>query len=139
MTDQSNFEKLQEFNEAAERGSEWPPSYNSVALRLNLLNEELKEFTDEFEAANQLEDDGYTWKYEPERIDKKKVAKELIDLLYVAYDAAVAFGIDADRVFAEVHRSNMSKFVDGKAVRREDGKILKGPNYTPPNLDFVNS
>lgn len=37
--------------------------------------------------------------------------------------------------FAEVHRSNMSKLgEDGKPIYREDGKVLKGPNYTPPNL-----
>lgn len=41
---------------------------------------------------------------------------------------------DFDTAFAEVHRSNMSKFVDGKCLRREDGKILKGPNYSPADM-----
>jgi len=64
-----------------------------------------------------------------------EIADALSDILYVTYGAAVAFGIPIDECFAEVHRSNMSKTgPDGKALRREDGKILKGPNYFRPNL-----
>lgn len=44
---------------------------------------------------------------------------------------------DFDTAFAEVHRSNMSKFVDGKCLRREDGKILKGPNFSPADMSFM--
>lgn len=70
--------------------------------------------------------------------DLPPLAKELADLLYVVYDAAAAFGLDIDKVFAEVHSSNMSKLgSDGKPIYREDGKVLKGPNYTPPNLEWV--
>ncbi|AXQ64424.1 nucleotide pyrophosphohydrolase [Gordonia phage Neville] len=47
------------------------------------------------------------------------------------------FGLPADELFEEVHRSNMSKFVDGKAVRDEAGKIQKGPNYSPPQLEGI--
>jgi len=71
-------------------------------------------------------------------IDEKdihNIAKELTDLLVVTYGAGAAFGIDLDKCFEEVHRSNMSKLgVDGKPVYREDGKILKGENYTPADL-----
>ncbi|MET8468422.1 MazG nucleotide pyrophosphohydrolase domain-containing protein [Streptomyces sp. NPDC006422] len=66
----------------------------------------------------------------------RAVAKELADVLYVTYGAADALGIDLPAVFAEVHRSNMSKVdADGQVLRREDGKVLKGPGYRPPLLD----
>ncbi|WP_425825615.1 MazG nucleotide pyrophosphohydrolase domain-containing protein [Streptomyces fractus] len=64
------------------------------------------------------------------------VAKELADVLYVTYGAADALGIDLPAVFAEVHRSNMSKLdADGRVLRRGDGKVLKGSGYRPANLD----
>lgn len=64
------------------------------------------------------------------------VAKELADVLYVTYGAADALGIDLPAVFAEVHRSNMSKRdAEGQVLRRADGKVLKGPGYRPPVLD----
>jgi len=60
--------------------------------------------------------------------DLPAVAKELADLLYVVYGTAVSYGIDMDPVFREVHRSNMSK-VGGH--KREDGKWVKPPTYSP--------
>lgn len=63
------------------------------------------------------------------------VAKELADLAYVVYGAAVALGIDLDKAVALVHESNMSKLgSDGKPILREDGKVLKGPNYFEPDM-----
>lgn len=63
------------------------------------------------------------------------VAKELADLLYVVYGTADALGIPLSKVFKAVHRSNMSKLgPDGKPVRREDGKILKGDNYQAADI-----
>ena len=60
------------------------------------------------------------------------------DLIYVLAGSLVSFGVDLDKCFAEVHRSNMSKLgEDGKPIVREDGKILKGPNYTPPDLRSI--
>jgi len=68
-------------------------------------------------------------------IDKAELTKELADLLYVTYGMAVTFGLPIDEVFERVHRSNMSKLGDdGKPIYREDGKVLKGPNYQPPDL-----
>ena len=62
--------------------------------------------------------------------------KELCDLQYVLSGAAVALGLDIQVAFNRVHDSNMSKLDDnGKPVYREDGKIIKGPNYRPPNLE----
>ncbi|MGY0489969.1 pyrophosphohydrolase domain-containing protein [Streptomyces sp. WG-D5] len=68
----------------------------------------------------------------------RAVAKELADVLYVTYGAADALGIDLPAVFTEVHRSNMSKVdADGRVLRRDDGKVLKGPHYRPPRLDEI--
>jgi predicted HAD superfamily Cof-like phosphohydrolase len=67
--------------------------------------------------------------------DIVEVADALTDLLYVVYGAGHAFGIDLDKCFNEVHRSNMSKLgLDGKPIYREDGKVLKGQNYFDPDL-----
>lgn len=64
--------------------------------------------------------------------DLSSIAKELADLLYVVYGTAVSLGIDMEPVFREVHRSNMSK-VGGH--KREDGKWVKPPTYSPAQLD----
>ena len=60
--------------------------------------------------------------------DLAAIAKELADLLYVVYGTAVSYGIDMDPVFREVHRSNMSKI---GGYKREDGKWIKPPSYSP--------
>lgn len=61
--------------------------------------------------------------------------KELADLVYVTYGYAATFGWDLDEAVMRIHTSNMSKLGDdGKPIRREDGKILKGENYKPPIL-----
>ena len=66
--------------------------------------------------------------------DKLHTLKELADLVFVCYQYAVARNWNLDTALKRVFESNMSKFVDGKPLRREDGKILKGPNYQPPFL-----
>ena len=67
--------------------------------------------------------------------DKLHTLKELADLVFVCYQYAVARNWNLDTALKRVFESNMSKFVDGKPLRREDGKILKGPNYQPPFLE----
>jgi predicted HAD superfamily Cof-like phosphohydrolase len=70
--------------------------------------------------------------------DLVEVADALTDILYVVYGMAHAYGIPIDECFEEVHRSNMSKLgEDGKPVYREDGKVIKGPNYSKPDLKKV--
>ena len=66
--------------------------------------------------------------------------KELADLVYVCYQYAAAKEWDLDEAMKRVHKSNLSKLDEyGKPIRREDGKILKGPNYAPPTLtDLIN-
>ena len=66
--------------------------------------------------------------------------KELADLVYVCYQYAENMEWDLDEAMHRVHQSNMSKLgVNGKPIRRSDGKVLKGPNYAPPQLiDLIN-
>lgn len=72
---------------------------------------------------------------EEQEEDKVNTLKELADLVFVCYQYAIARNWNLDTAMKRVFESNMSKFVDGKPLRREDGKILKGPNYQPPYLD----
>ncbi len=97
------------------------PSDNTVKLRIELISEELQELVDACNANDIIE-----------------VADALTDILYVTYGAAHSFGIPIDECFKEVQRSNMSKLgEDGKPIYREDGKVMKGPNYSVPNLKNV--
>ena len=105
------------------------PSEKDLRLRANLINEEAKEFD---EACALLTKD-------PSEENMTNAAKELADLLYVVYGAGVTFGIDLEPVFAEVHRSNLTKvWPDGTIHRREeDGKIIKPPTYSKADVASV--
>jgi predicted HAD superfamily Cof-like phosphohydrolase len=95
------------------------PNEKIVKLRYELIKEELEEL-------NQAILDK----------DIKEVADALTDILYVTYGAGHAFGIDLDKCFNEVQKSNMSKLdSDGKPIYNEDGKVMKGPNYFKPDLN----
>ena len=76
------------------------------------------------------------WEGEEVKVkDLKEVADALTDILYVTYGAGCAYGIDLDKCFKEVQRANMSKLgLDGKPIYNEKGKVMKGPNYSEPNL-----
>ena len=64
------------------------------------------------------------------------VLKELADLVYVCFQFAASQEWDLDEAMHRIHESNMSKLGDdGKPIYREDGKVLKGPNYKPPILN----
>jgi len=90
----------------------------------NLIVEEFKEF---------LEADGFLFKHGSNV--QCECLKELADLVYVCYQYAENMGWDLDEALNLVHLSNMSKLdEDGKPIYREDGKVLKGPNYKPPDL-----
>ncbi len=94
------------------------PNKKIVQLRYDLIKEELDEL-------NQAIKDK----------DIKEVADALTDILYVTYGAGHAFGIDLDKCFNEVQRSNMSKLgADGKPIYNENGKVMKGPNYSKPDM-----
>jgi predicted HAD superfamily Cof-like phosphohydrolase len=66
--------------------------------------------------------------------NREAALKELADLVYVCFQFAAAAGWDLNEALDRVHKSNLSKLVDGKPVKREDGKVLKGENYKPPIL-----
>ena len=66
---------------------------------------------------------------------RQEVVKELSDLVFVCYQFAATYDIDLDKAMALVFESNMSKLDDtGNPIYREDGKVLKGPKYKPPDL-----
>lgn len=109
------------------------PSIELIELRRKLIKEEFFELEDAlFMWSVGLETDGVS----NQNKFRTEVAKELADLLYVVFGAAETFDIDLDVVFNRVHNSNMSKLgEDGKPIYREDGKVMKGPNYKPPFLE----
>ena len=117
----SNFEKVKTFmttygQEVKESASF--PDENIIKLRLELIKEELEELEQALNDKNLLE-----------------VADALTDILYVTYGAGHSFGINLDACFEEVQRSNMSKLgEDGKPIYNEYGKVMKGPNFSKPNL-----
>ena len=91
----------------------------------DLIVEEFKEF---------LEADGMLFRHG--RNLKEECLKELADLVYVCYQYAENMGWFLDEALDRVHKSNMSKLgEDGKPIYRDDGKVLKGPNYKPPTLE----
>ena len=120
LQDYSNFERVREFNRMGEvetSGSPSVPTYQEYALGSALIKEEFKELDAAFLDADLIE-----------------FADALGDILYVVYRLADVAGIPIDEVFAEIHRSNMTKFPGGKIIRREDGKILKPPTWEAPKI-----
>ena len=118
----SNLEQAKEFR--TKYNIKNSDSRRARAYQLSLIIEEYKEFllADEMLFRN-------TEKY------KEECLKELADLVYVCYQYAVNMGWDLDKALKLVHKSNLSKLdEEGKPILREDGKILKGPNYKPPDL-----
>jgi predicted HAD superfamily Cof-like phosphohydrolase len=120
----SNFQSvkkfMQTFGQEVKNKAKFP-NEKIVQLRYDLIREEL----DELKQA--IKDK-----------DMKEVADALTDILYVTYGAGHAFGIDLDKCFDEVQKSNMSKLgSDGKAIYNENGKVMKGVNYFKPNLNKI--
>jgi predicted HAD superfamily Cof-like phosphohydrolase len=117
----SNFKKVKTFMETFGQEVKTKPSFSSDkinSLRYELIKEELEELKEAIENKDLLD-----------------VADALTDILYVAYGAGHAFGIDLDKCFEEVQNSNMSKLGDdGKPIYNESGKVMKGPKYFKPAL-----
>ena len=117
----SNFEDVKKFMKAFGQMVKTKPQFpdeRTMELRYDLIKEELNELEQAMKAK-----------------DLKEVADALTDILYVAYGAGYAYGIDLDKCFKEVQRSNMSKLgKDGKPIYNDKGKVMKGPNYSEPNL-----
>lgn len=120
----SNFRKVSAFmrvmGQPIRETPEWP-NEAEAALRFELIDEEVMELSEAIE-----------------KRDIVAVADALTDILYVTYGAFNTFGLPADELLAEVHRSNMTKLgPQGKPVYRADGKVLKPPSYRPPNIQGV--
>lgn len=127
---------VKEFHEKFGHPIGVPFTWREVTLRDNLIDEEIQE------VYNEMFPQWEEYSPQPSReeqmaaIDKVALTKELCDLLYVVLGTGVTFGLPLKEAFEEVHRSNMSKLgEDGKPVLRADGKVLKGSNYTPANLE----
>ena len=117
----TNFEKvglfMSTFGQEVKKKSELS-SEKINSLRLSLIQEELDELSKAIKENDILE-----------------VADALTDILYVTYGAGHAFGINLDKCFDEVQKSNMSKLgKDGKPIYNEHGKVMKGPDYFKPDL-----
>jgi len=117
----SNFDEVKKFMETFGQMVRTKPQFpdeKTMKLRYDLIKEEL----DELELAMKTK-------------NLKEIADALTDILYVTYGAGYAYGIDLDKCFKEVQRANMSKLgLDGKPIFNEKGKVMKGPNYSEPNL-----
>jgi NTP pyrophosphatase (non-canonical NTP hydrolase) len=109
------------FREAMEQPINTPDE-NVYELQFSLIEEEFREL-------------GEAFVQELYGVTKEDQLKELADLVFVCYQYAAARGWNLDVAMRRVFESNMSKLVDGKPLRREDGKVLKGPNYQPPILE----
>ena len=118
----TNFEMVKKFMQTfgqEVRSKASFPDAKKINLRVDLISEELMEL-----------------KEAVDNKDIKEVADALTDILYVTYGAGHAFGIDLDKCFKEVQKSNMSKLgSDGKPIYNEQGKVMKGPGYFKPNLN----
>ena len=94
------------------------PDEKTMQLRFELIREELNELEQAMKTKN-----------------LEEIADALSDILYVAYGAGYAYGINVDKCFKEVKMANMSKLEkSGKPIYNEKGKVMKGPNYLEPNL-----
>ena len=117
----TNFEKVGLFMKTFGQEVKSKPGLSNVKinkLRIDLIDEELKEL-----------------KYAIQTNDLKEVADALTDILYVTYGAGHAFGINLDKCFDEVQKSNMSKLsAEGKPIYNDKGQVMKGPNYFKPDL-----
>jgi predicted HAD superfamily Cof-like phosphohydrolase len=89
-------------------------------LRIKLMMSELSETIDAI-AAN----------------DIVKIADGIADLIYVVKGTAITYGIDIEPIFNEVHKSNMSKCIDGKLIKDSSGKVLKPDSYSPPDIELL--
>ncbi len=120
----SNFFKVKEFMQKFKQEVKSKPSFpddNIIKLRINLIKEELLELE---EALNEK--------------NIEKTADALTDILYVTYGAGHAFGIDLDKCFDEVQKSNMSKLDKfGNPIYNNQGKVMKGPLYFKPNFKKI--
>ena len=99
---------------------------STLMMQQRLISEEYEEFLEAHCQANE---------YIQNKRAREECLKELADLVYVAYQYAAAAGWDLDEALTRVHKSNLSKLDENlRPIKRDDGKVIKGPNYQPPSL-----
>lgn len=123
------------------------PDIDQRVLRIQMIASELVELAHAFgvdliinSTASKNEDECVTarGRTAAPHYDPVEAADALADIRYLVDGGNLICGFPGEAVLAEVHRSNMSKLgADGKPLRRADGKTLKGPNYTPPDIKGV--
>lgn len=136
--DKTREDFIKEFNDAFIRKSNQDPTVELLKFRKRLINEEVQELFSDIDTAISILENG-------DKIPKKllvNMLKELADVQYVVSGMSVDVRPlkNLDEAFKRVHNSNMSKLgLDGKPIYREDGKVIKGPNYKEPDLnDLIN-
>jgi|TARA_R100001443_G_scaffold18770_3_gene29926 predicted HAD superfamily Cof-like phosphohydrolase len=131
MNYKSREDSLEEFHKAFGHPVDEVMTVDGMELRRSLIVEEFTELMSEISQVSIALARGR----KPTLEVRENLLKELCDLQYVISGMAVAFGLPLQIAFNRVHSSNMSKLgEDGKPLYREDGKVLKGPNYEPPDL-----
>jgi predicted HAD superfamily Cof-like phosphohydrolase len=118
--------KVREFHEKMELAIDQPYSKELMDFRLRLLFEEIQELAS---AALDIET---STNPEERHVMMQDLLKEMCDVVYVIKGMAVSFGMDFDKAFKLVHKSNMSKL---PLIKDANGKVQKGLNYEPPVLE----
>ena len=118
--------KVREFHEKMELAIDQPFSKELLELRMRLIFEEVQELA---EVGLDLEGN---LDLEERHVLMQDFLKEMCDVVYVLKGTAVSFGMNFDKAYNLVHKSNMSKYPFTKC---EHGKVLKGKNYKPPVLE----
>jgi predicted HAD superfamily Cof-like phosphohydrolase len=128
MTDQTVAEMVEEFHRTFGAYIADKPALAPVAVkrsRVALLAEECGEAIEAMETAAITHDPSWL----------PSIARELADVVYIAYGAALNYGIPLDAVIAEVHRANMRKLdANGRPIVNAAGKVLKPEGWQPPNI-----
>lgn len=136
----AEFHRVYGMPDRVDEGARADLDFERLNMRMSLIKEEVTELVEAVygrDASNAL---AQTLAALPDDLNRDVVetADALADLIYVIYGMALEVGIDLDQVLAEVHSSNLSKLMpDGSVKRREDGKILKGPNFREPRIAAV--
>jgi len=141
MPERNSYERVREFHETFGHPvgkAPLTPTVDRMKLRLALILEEAAELTDAMGFDGELIRQATADVLEKgvvEHADLIEIADALGDIEYVVNGAALECGINLPQVVSEIHHSNMTKLgPDGKPIYRDDGKILKGEGYRPPNI-----
>lgn len=126
MTRDPFTDAVRQFHEICELPLDEPVTNGElVENRIAILAEEVRELSEAVRLAQQ----------QPTTANRAALLRELADVQYVLAGFAVSFGLPLADGFARVHEANLSKLVDGRALKAANGKVIKGPNFKPPYVD----